>query len=139
MDKKKIIVIISLIVIIIASIITNIYVLSSKEPEEKFKIDGITETQNEEILKDAKINNLDITNVSLLNNDGTSVYRAKISNNTNEDITIDKLYVVFIENENEISMLGLSSSKIKANGSTYINISSLDDLTKSTNIKYVIE
>ena len=139
MDKKKIIVIISLVVIILASIITNIYILSNKEKEEGFKIDGITETQNKEILKDTKVNNLDITNVSLLNNEGTSIYQAKISNNTNEDITIDKLYIVFIENEKENKLLGLSNSKIKANGSTYINLSSIDDLTKSTNIKYVVE
>lgn len=139
MDKKKIIVIISLVIIIIASIITNIYILSSKEKDEEFKIDGITEVENKKILKDTKINNLNFTNVSLLNNDGTSIYRAKITNTTNEDITINKLYVVFVENGKENSMLGLSSSKIKANGSTYISISSLDDLTKSTDIKYVIE
>ena len=139
MDKKKIIVIISLIVIILASIITNIYILSNQKPDEEFKIEGITETKNKEILKNTKVNNLDITNVSLLNNDGTTIYRAKISNNTNEDITIDKLYIVFIENEKETKMLGLSSSKIKTKGSAYINISSLDDLTNSTDIKYVIE
>ena len=139
MDKKKIIVIISLIVIILASVITNIYILSNQEEDEEFKIDGITETENKEILKDAKVGGLDITNISLLNKDGTSIYRAKITNNTDKDIDIDKLYVVFYEDKNEISLLGLSNAKIKSNDSTYISISSIDDLTKSTDIKYVVE
>ena len=91
MDKKKIIAIVSLIVIIVASIITNIYILSNQEEEEEFKIDGITAVENKEILNDSKVLGLDITDVSLFNKNGTSIYRAKIVNNTNEDINIDKL------------------------------------------------
>ena len=139
MDKKKIIVIVSLIAIIAASIITNIYILSNQEKDNEFKIDGITSTENKDILKDTKVGNLDITNITLFNNNGTSVYKAKISNNTNKDININKLYVVFSENEKENKKLALSNGMIKANGETYINISSPEDLTKSTDIKYVLE
>ena len=139
MDKKKIIVIVSLIAIIAASIITNIYILSNQEKDNEFKIDGITSTENKDILKDTKVGNLDITNITLFNNNGTSVYKAKISNNTNKDININKLYVVFSENEKENKKLALSNGMIKANGEAYINISSPEDLTKSTDIKYVLE
>lgn len=139
MDKKKIVVIISLIVIIVASIITNIYILSNKKQDEEFKIDGITSVKNKDILKDSTVSNLDITDITLFNKNGTSVYRAKIENNTNEDINIVKLYVIFYENEVENKKLALSDAVIKANGKTYINISSKDDLTKSTDIKYVLE
>ena len=109
MDKKKIIVIVSLIAIIAASIITNIYILSNQEKDNEFKIDGITSTENKDILKDTKVGNLDITNITLFNNNGTSVYKAKISNNTNKDININKLYVVFSENEKENKKLALSN------------------------------
>jgi len=139
MDKKKIILIICLIVIILASIITNIYLLKNNKEDNELKIDGITTTQNEEILKDTKVDKLDITNVSLLNKDGTSIYKAKVSNNTNEDIKIEKLYVIFYENKTEKKIIGLINITIKANSNTFINISSPDDLTKSTDIKYVLE
>jgi len=139
MDKKKIIVIVSLIAIIVASVITNIYILSNQDKEDEFKIDGITGVENKDILKDSKVGNLDITDITLFNNNGTSVYKAKISNNTNEDISIDKLYVVFYENKTENKKTALLNAMIKANGETYINISSKEDLTKSTDIKYVLE
>ena len=139
MDKKKIILIICLIVIILASIITNIYFLKNNKEDNELKIDGITTTQNEEILKDTKVDKLDITNVSLLNKDGTSIYKAKVSNNTNEDIKIEKLYVIFYENKTEKKIPALINVVIKANSNTFINISSPDDLTKSTDIKYVLE
>ena len=139
MDKKRIIVIVSLIAIIVASIITNIYILSNQDKDDEFKIDGITSTENKDILKDSKVGNLDITDITLFNKNGTSVYKAKISNNTNEDINIDKLYIIFHENETENKKLALSSAMIKANSSTFINISSVQDLTKSTDIKYILE
>ena len=139
MDKKKIIVIVSLIAIIAASIITNVYILSNQEKDNEFKIDGINSAENKDILKDSKAGNLDITNITLFNKNGTSVFKAKISNNTNEDINIDKLYVIFYENENENKKLAISNAMIKANGETYINISSPQDLTNSTSIKYVLE
>ena len=139
MDKKKIILIICLIVIILASIITNIYFLKDNKETNKLKIDGITTTENKEILKDTKVNQLDITNISLLNNNNTSVFKAKVSNNTNEDIEIKKLYIVFYENEKEKKIPGLINVIIKSGDSTFINISSSTDLTKSTDIKYVLE
>lgn len=139
MDKKKIILIICLIVIILASIITNIYFLKDNKETNELTIDGITTTQNKEILKDTKVDKLDITNISLLNKNGTSVFKAKVSNNTNEDIKIKRLYIIFYENEKENKMPGLINVIIKANSNTFINISSPNDLTKSTDIKYVLE
>ena len=139
MDKKKIIAIISLIVIIVASIITNIYILSNQDEKEEFEIDGITMVENKEILKDSKVLGLDITDVSLFNKNGTSIYKAKIVNDTNEDINVDKLYVVFYENDIENKKIGLSNAKISAGGEVYISISSPEDLTKSTKIEYVLE
>lgn len=139
MDKKRIIAIVSLIAIIVASIITNVYILSHQKKDDEFKIDGITGVENKGTLKDSKAGNLDITDITLFNKNGTSVYKAKISNNTNEDIYIDKLYVIFYDNDTENKKLALSDAMIKANSETYINISSPQDLTKSTDIKYVLE
>lgn len=137
MDKKKIIITILMIIIILVSLITNVYILSKKDNSST--IDGITTTQNEKILKDAKVDKISITDVSLLNKDGTTLFKAKVSNNTNEDIKIDKLYVIFYENKTEKKIPGLLNVIIKAGSSTFINISSQDDLTKSTDIKYVLE
>ena len=137
--KNQKLLIVCLIIIILASVITNIYILSSKEEKEEFKIDGINIAENENILNDASVSNLDITNVSLLTSDGISSYTAEVTNNTNNEVNLEKLYVVFYEAELEIKVLALSNITLKPNDTTYINITSEADLSKTTEIKYITE
>ncbi|MBQ2873473.1 MAG: hypothetical protein IJE89_05690 [Bacilli bacterium] len=136
--KKKIILIISVIVIII-SIIMSILLLTSKDKEEPFTIDGIDLVENKDILKDKEVNNLNITDVSLLTRDGISTYRAMVSNNTNVDIKINKLYVKFYLDSEEIEIVVLNNTTLKSNGSTYISVTSETDLSKVKRIEYVME
>ena len=138
--KNKKILIACLVVIILASVITIIYMLTNnKEETPDSKIEDFETVQNDSILNDATVENLKITNVSLLTRDSISSFKAQVLNETSESINIDKLYVVFYENETENKILVLSDITIPANDKTYINMTSETDLSKTTKIEYVLE
>ena len=140
MDKKKVTLIVSILVIIL-SVILSILIITNKEDEEKPSnvINGITLPETKDILKDTTVENLKITNISLLTRDGMSTYKAQVVNETDKDINIDSLYVIFYEGEEQKKIPALKDSIVKANDKTYINISFETDLSKTTKIEYVIE
>lgn len=139
MKNKKIIIIVCLALVILLAIGVSIYILTNKPEENKFKIDGIDVAENKDILKDTTVENLEITNISLLIRDGISTYSAQINNPTENDIAIDKLYVTFYEDDKENKLLALSNASIKTKGKAYINVTSESDLSKTTKITYSIE
>jgi hypothetical protein len=136
MDKKKLLVIIAIITIAIA---IGVIIINKDNKEEEFKIDGIDLPTNKEILKDANVDNLKITNISLLTRDGISTYKATILNNTENDIKINILYIIFYENEIEHKAVALYDTEIQTKGEKYINITSDKDLSNITKIEYVLE
>lgn len=138
MDKRKILIIGSIILIAI-SIVISVFMIFNKPEEEEFTIDGINLPTNKEILKDATVGNLKITNVSLLTRDGVSTYKAKVVNETEEDISIKILSVVFYKNEVEHDVDVLRDVVVLANSDTYISIDSEEDFTDVTKIEYVLE
>jgi len=139
MDKRKLLIIGSLI-LIITSIIVSVFLLVNNEPlEEEFTIDGIELPKNKSILEDAMVDGLKITNVSLLTRDGMSSFRAQVLNETDNDMELDALTVVFYQEENEIEVIALIDTIISSNGDTYINIESETDLSDVTKIEYVLE
>ena len=138
MKSKKTLLIICLVFIILLSIGTSIYILINKKEKSEFKVDGIETVQNENILNDTTVENLQITNASLLTRDGISTYSAEVNNLTENDITIDKLYVTFYEGDIENKILALFNASIKANGKAYINITSENDLSNTDKITYTI-
>lgn len=138
MDKKKLL-IIGAIIAILLSVAVVIYAKNKKEPEPAITIDGINLPTNKEILNDAKVYNLNITNVSLITRDGISTFKATIKNETEREATIKKLYVVFYEGENENKILGLFDTKISSGNEVSFDITSETDLTNTTKIEYIIE
>lgn len=138
MDKKKILIVCSILIILV-SIIASIYIVSSKEEEPEFTIDGINLPENKEVLKDATVEDLKITDVSLMSRDETSTFKATVSNDTDKDITIDKLYIIFYEEKKETKAMALYNTTVESNEETYINITLEKELTKVTKIEYVLE
>lgn len=139
MKNKKILLIICLVIIVLVLIITNIYIQPNKPKENQFNIEGIENVKNEEILKDTAIEELAITNISLLTRDGISTYKAIVTNTNTDKVNIDKLYVIFKEESQENKILALSNINLGPNSSTNITITSESDLSKITSIQYVIE
>ena len=138
MDKKKkifvglgILLLLSLVVLVISTV--------TKPKKEEFKIDGIELPEHKEILKDKTIGDIKITDVSLLTRDGTSIFKARVYNTSDNDLTINKLIVVlFLENEEKRVEI-LRDAKIAPGEFTYVSITSLTDLSKVTKIEYVLE
>ena len=138
MDKKKILITGSIVAVIL-SVAVIIYVASKPKEEPEFTIDGINLPTNKDILKDTTIENLDITNTSLIIRNGRSNFQATISNKTDKDIKINKLYVIFREEDKENKILALYDSLVSPGEDSYINITSEKDLTNTSRIEYVIE
>lgn len=139
--KKKILITIILVVVILVAVVANIYILSGKKgiDENVLEVDGIKLVKDKSILKDTKVDDLYITDISLTTRDNVSTYYAVIKNNTKKNIYIDKIYVVFFEENIENKILASSSVKLVAGNSTTLNIVSESDLSKTTKIEYVIE
>ena len=94
-NTKKIILISIIIIAFIATTIFIILMVNSKENKKEFKIDGIEMTKNNDILKDVKVAELDITNQTLYRRGGESTFNAIIINNTGKDYYIKELYITF--------------------------------------------
>lgn len=140
MNNKQKTLIVALVLIIIASVATVIYAIAKNNKEEEpFKIEGIEVAENKSILKDTKVDNINITNVSLLTRNGLSTYKAIATNNTEKDIHIDKLYITFSINDKEKKMEVLNNVTIKAGESNNITISFESDMKSTSKIEYSIE
>jgi len=138
MDKKKIL-ISCFILIILASIGISIYIVTKKEKEPEFTIDGIGLPENKDILKDATVGELKVTNASIVIRENTSTYTATVSNNTNKSIDINQLYIVFYEGELKTNSIALYNTTINANEEKRISITTEKDLTNITKIEYVLK
>lgn len=138
-DYKKII-LISIIVLAISGTITFLVLtFNNNEEKEEFKIEGIDIASNKDILKDTKVDTLEVTNQVLYNRDNMSNYSAIIKNDNTTDYNIKSLYVVFTVNDETIKMLATEDSTIKANNQKIINISFDKDILSTTKIEFIIE
>lgn len=138
-DYKKII-LISIIVLAISGTITFLVLtFNNNEEKEEFKIEGIDIASNKDILKDTKVDTLEVTNQVLYNRDNMSNYSAIIKNDNTTDYNIKSLYVVFTVNDETIKMLATEDSTIKANNQKIINISFDKDILSTTKIEFIME
>ena len=139
MKNQKILIIGSVAVILI-SIIVIIYMVTNKEEKiPDYLIEGIKPIENQDILKDTTVDNLKIMNASLLTRDEISTFKAILSNETNEEIKINKLYVIFYNEVESNKNLVLQNAIVAPNDNIYINLTSEIDLSKTTKIEYVLE
>lgn len=138
MDKKKIIIIGSIVAVLL-SIAVIIYVTTKTPNNEEYTIDGIDLPKNKEILNDTTVDNLKITDISLLTRNGVSTFKATVSNETAEDIIINKLYVVFYEGEKENKIPAIANATLSPGEKTYINITSESNLSNTSKIEYILE
>lgn len=138
MDKKKMLIIGSIVAVIL-SVAVIIYIVSKPKEETLPIIEGMNLPTNKDILKDTTIGNLEIKNISLIIRNGKSTFQATISNKTEEDIKINKLYAIFYEGETQNKKTLVLNSTISSKKDALINITSESDLTNTTKIEYIIE
>lgn len=130
--NKKTLLIISLIIIILVSIITNIYIIlkDNKDTPENTK---------PQFLQEITYKGLKISNASIETGNDLSEYKSMVTNISDNTIKIDKLYIIFYNNDQENKILALSNIELSQNENTVIDIVSEDDLNKITDIKFVLE
>ena len=129
MDKKKLLFIIGIILIVILGIIA---INMSKKSKELEVIDEL----NENILKDTIIDNISITDQSVITRDGLSTFMANVTNKGNDTIHVDNLYIVFTIDGEEIEALAISNSDIDSNQIVPINLVFDRDISKATKVDY---
>ncbi len=129
MDKKKLLFIIGIILIVILGIIA---INMSKKSKELEVIDEL----NENILKDTIIDNISITDQSVITRDGLSTFMANVTNKGNDTIHVDNLYIVFTIDGEEIEALVISNSDIDSNQIVPISLVFDRDISKATKVDY---
>lgn len=134
MDKKKIMMILSIVVIVVCAGF-SVYMLTNKDNDDSDG-DKISNIDNKEILKDIKYDDMDIVGQLLDTGDGNSKYLARIVNNSGNDKKIDKLYVVFEFDNEELYVLGLFDTVIANGSDKYVDLTIDRDLSKVKKISY---
>lgn len=134
MDKKKIMMILSIVVIVVCAGF-SVYMLTNKDNDDSDG-DKISNIDNKEILKDMKYDDMDIVGQLLDTGDGNSKYLARIVNNSGNDKKIDKLYVVFEFDNEELYVLGLFDTVIANGSDKYVDLTIDRDLSKVKKISY---
>ena len=134
MDKKKIMMILSIVVIVVCAGF-SVYMLTNKDNDDSDG-DKISNIDNKEILKDMKYDDMDIVGQLLDTGDGNSKYLARIVNNSGNDKKIDKLYVVFKFDNEELYVLGLFDTAIANGSDKYVDLTIDRDLSKVKKISY---
>lgn len=134
MDKKKIMMILSIVVIVVCAGF-SVYMLTNKDNDDSDG-DKISNIDNKEILKDMKYDDMDIVGQLLDTGDGNSKYLARIVNNSGNDKKIDKLYVVFEFDNEELYVLGLFDTVIANGSDKYVDLTIDRNLSKVKKISY---
>lgn len=134
MDKKKIMMILSIVVIVVCAGF-SVYMLTNKDNDDSDG-DKISNIDNKEILKDMKYDDMDIVGQLLDTRDGNSKYLARVVNNSGNDKKIDKLYVVFEFDNEELYVLGLFDTVIANGSDKYVDLTIDRDLSKVKKISY---
>lgn len=134
MDKKKIMMILSIVVIVVCAGF-SVYMLTNKDNDDSDG-DKISNIDNKEILKDMKYDDMNIVGQLLDTGNGNSKYLARIVNNSGNDKKIDKLYVVFEFDNEELYVLGLFDTVIANGSDKYVDLTIDRDLSKVKKISY---
>ncbi len=134
MDKKKIMMILSIVVIVVC-VGFSVYMLTNRDNDDSDG-DKISNIDNKEILKDMKYDDMDIVGQLLDAGDGNSKYLARIVNNSGNDKKIEKLYVVFEFDNEELYVLGLFDTVIANGSDKYVDLTIDRDLSKVKKISY---
>lgn len=95
---------------------------------------------NEEVTKDQNIDGIEITNTSLVYEDGISYLKATVTNNTGSDYELNEYRINVKDSDGNIivTMPGYVGSVLKNGESKTINTTIGEDLSKAYSIEYEV-
>lgn len=138
-NTKTIILIVVSLLCLIGAVFLIKLTLKPKKTKDNFEIDGIKITENTDIIKDTKVDELDVIDQVLYTTNNKSVFNATLKNNTEKDIKVNKLYVIFTINKKEEKVILIDNGEIKKQTTFPINITFDRDVLNTTKIEYVLE
>ena len=114
-----------------------------KSKNEDKKDDNKTTVEvnnNEEVTKDQNIEGIEITNTSLVYEDGISYLKATVTNNTGSDYELNEYKINVKDSDGNIivTMPGYVGSVLKNGESKTINTTIGEDLSKAYSIEYEV-
>lgn len=137
-NRKKILLLSIIVIAFIISIIFIVLTINKNNNKEEFKIEGIEVTKNKDIIKDTKVDILDITNQILYNRNKESIFSGIINNNTEKDLYIKELYIIFKNKQDDQKVLIVKDTTIKNNDKLPFEVSFDTNELNTTKIDYEI-
>lgn len=140
--KKKIFVVIISIIIILLGILICVSCSNKKvEKENNDKETKVVVNKEKDIVKDQKVDGLDMKNTSLVITDGISKLETEVINNTGSDYELKEFTIIIKDSEDKtiIELPGYVGEVIK-NGETKKINSSVDiDLSNAKKVEYSVK
>ena len=126
---------ISLMLLVCLTLVTGCGKNNDKDSKSDMKVNT-----NDEVIKDQNIDGLEITNTSLVYENGLSYFSATVTNNTGSDYELNEYRINVKDSEGNIIVIipGNVGSIIKNGESKKINSQVTEDLSKAASIEYEV-
>ena len=126
---------ISLMLLVCLTLVTGCGKNNNKDSKSDMKVNT-----NDEVIKDQNIDGLEITNTSLVYENGLSYFSATVTNNTGSDYELNEYRINVKDSEGNIiiTIPGYVGSIIKNGESKNINSQVTEDLSKAASIEYEV-
>ena len=128
---------VSLMLLVCLTLVTGCGKNNEKDNNKDSKTDMEVNT-NDEVIKDQNIDGIEITNTSLVYENGLSYFSATVTNNTGSDYELNEYKINVKDSEGNIIVIipGNVGSIIKNGESKNINSVVTEDLSKAASIEY---
>ena len=128
---------VSLMLLLCLTLVTGCGKNNEKDNNKDSKTDMEVNT-NDEVIKDQNIDGIEITNTSLVYENGLSYFSATVTNNTGSDYELNEYKINVKDSEGNIIVIipGNVGSIIKNGESKNINSVVTEDLSKAASIEY---
>ena len=130
---------VSLMLLVCLTLVTGCGKNNEKDNNKDSKTDMEVNT-NDEVIKDQNIDGIEVTNTSLVYENGLSYFSATVTNNTGSDYELNEYKINVKDSEGNIIVIipGNVGSTIKNGESKNINSVVTEDLSKAAYIEYEI-
>lgn len=137
-DSKQKVIIALLILVILVSVFISIKIIVKNNKNNTSETNN-SDVIHKEVLKDAKVGNLSITDAMIVVRDGSSTFMAIAKNETDSDYHFNVLYVTFTTGNMTRKIPVRMDATIKANETDTIMLTLDSDISETTKIDYEIE
>lgn len=134
--KQKILIIVFSIIIIACIILTVVLVKKGDKSETNNTEEDSFLVTNKELLKEATVEGLKISDISIMKGEEISTYTATVTNEKDEAIHIDNLFVIFTIDDTDYATKGLQDIDLEAKATQNIEIGIDQNLSKASKITY---